>query len=105
MSHHGNNNNFEWSENQLEAFKSNDAEKFAQQIREASRLKPGLGATNEYPNGKLNEDDMGGIKFGCTVHEGKVILNFGEKPVSWIGFTKEEANELGQYLIQKASEI
>lgn len=63
----------------------------------------GLGPTKYFPDGKLNKDDEGEIRIAITAHEDKVIIDFGSK-VTWIGFTKEQAIEIGNLLIQKASE-
>lgn len=63
-----------------------------------------IGATGVYPNGKLNEDDEGQLRFAMTVHDGVVILDFG-KQIHWLGLPKEEAMKLGQMLIDKANQI
>ncbi len=58
-----------------------------------------FGATNKYPEGKLNETDEGEIQLGVT-HDpkiGKVIINFG-KPVAWIGFSGAQAMDLARSL-------
>lgn len=68
---------------------------------EANRL--GLGASGKFPQGFLNEDDEGEIKIAITTDGEKVIIAFG-KEVSWIGFTKEQAVEIGNLLIQKGTE-
>lgn len=62
---------------------------------------PDLGATGKYPDGKLNDDDQGEIKIGVTVKDNKVVLAFG-KHVEWIGFTREQAIQIGQTLIDRA---
>lgn len=63
-----------------------------------------LGATNQFPEGKLTEQDQGEIRVAVGSHEGKVIMNFG-KPISWIGFTKEQAREIGTLLIRRSEEV
>lgn len=63
---------------------------------------PNLGATGKFPDGKLNDDDEGEIQIGLTEKDGVVVLDFG-KPVSWVGFSKEQAKEIGQMLIDKAN--
>ena len=103
MSHHGNDMpNFLQEYGKM--FKNKNPNFLADALLQVNKEEK-LGATNEFPAGKLDENDEGGIKFGCAIHEGKLILNFGEKPIKWIGFKKEEAKDLGEYLIQKASEI
>lgn len=64
----------------------------------------GLGATGNFPEGHLNKDDEGEIKFAIGVNKGKIILNFG-KPIAWIGMTKEQAESLGKILIAKSNLI
>ena len=72
--------------------------------REAEKLK--LGATGEYPRGKLNDDDEGEIVMGIAADpkNGVVVMNFG-KPTSWIGFTGEQAEQIAQSLSEKALEL
>lgn len=65
---------------------------------------PELGSTGRFPNGKLNNEDQGEIKIGVTISEEKVILAFG-KPVEWIGFTREQAIQIGQTLIDRARQV
>jgi hypothetical protein len=65
---------------------------------------PELGATGRFPDGKLNAQDQGEIKIGVTVSDEKVVLAFG-KPVEWIGFTREQAIQIGQTLIDRARQI
>jgi hypothetical protein len=63
-----------------------------------------LGATGEFPDGKISEDDEGELRMAVAVHEGNVILDFG-KNISWIGLPPEQAKHLGQLLIQKAKDL
>lgn len=60
-----------------------------------------LGATGEYPDGKINQQDKGEIAVGIAVHEGKLIMDFGAEPVHWGGLTKKEAIELVKHLNNK----
>lgn len=46
---------------------------------------PKLGATHRFP-------------------EGKLIISFGDKPISWVGLTKEQAKDFAQLLIKRASQ-
>lgn len=64
----------------------------------------GFGATNKFPDGKINEQDQGEILFGITVKDNTVVMSFG-KSVEWIGFTREEAIQVGQNLIDRARQI
>lgn len=63
-----------------------------------------LGATGKFPDGKLNNDDQGEIKIGVTVTDERVVIAFG-KPVDWVGFTREQAIQIGQTLIERARQV
>jgi len=66
--------------------------------------KPKLGATGDFPLGKMNNDDEGGLKLGVTHTKdpAMVILNFGT-PVAWLGLTPKQARSLGLLLIKRAA--
>ena len=64
----------------------------------------GLGATGEFPEGKLVPNDEGEIQFGVTTYEGKVVIEFG-KSVHWLGMTPKQAQELAHSLWGHAYEI
>ena len=111
MAHHGTeDSNFDRSE--LEQFN----EKFKDMMNQNNSslsdhlkmvnesYKEGLGATKKFPEGQLNSNDEGEIKVGLTIYNEKLIMNFGKK-IMWIGFTKEQAEELGKYLIKKSKEL
>lgn len=55
----------------------------------------------EYPDGKLNADDEGGIAMVVKHENGRVILAF-PKPVAWVGFTADEAIGLAELLVEHA---
>lgn len=63
-----------------------------------------LGATNKFPQGKLNKDDEGELRMAVFERNGKIIIDFG-KDLNWIGFGKEEAQSLGELLINKAKNL
>ncbi len=65
---------------------------------------PRLGGTGNYPDGKINKNDEGEIRFGVANVDGKVILNFG-KPVAWVGMNPDDARRLADMLIKKANEL
>lgn len=67
-------------------------------------LKPALGATGKFPEGKLTEDDEGEIHMGVIVKDNKVILAFG-KPVAWVGMTRVQAINLADLLKRRAMEL
>lgn len=85
MSHHSGNN-----------FYDKDTHDFFKNLK--------LGATGRFPDGKLDANDEGELRIGVTVKDEKVVLAFG-KPVEWIGFTREQAIQLGQNLIDRARQI
>jgi hypothetical protein len=58
-----------------------------------------LGATGQFPEGKLGGEDEGEIRLAVGVHEGNVVVNFG-KPVAWIGFSPQQARELAESIRQ-----
>jgi hypothetical protein len=67
-------------------------------------LQPVPGPTGEYPMGKLNAEDSGGLKIGISI-EGKIVrLDFGV-PVHWIGLDPATARGLGNRLIRRADLI
>ena len=60
-----------------------------------------LGATGQFPHGKMSAADEGAIMFKVDEDGGNVVLDFGT-PVVWMGMTAEQAVALGQLLIAKA---
>lgn len=61
-----------------------------------------FGPTGDYPMGKLNPDDQGGIQIGITHDEtGTVIINFGTE-VKWIGMPPDIASQLAQHILYHA---
>ena len=57
----------------------------------------------EYPDGKLDATDQGGIAVGFSSDPGVVKMHF-PKPVAWIGFTPDQAIAMAESLIQHARE-
>ena len=62
------------------------------------------GATGDFPRGKLNADDEGGLRMAVGVRDKTVVLDFGS-PVVWIGLPKAEALALAATLIKHAESI
>lgn len=52
-----------------------------------------LGATGEFPSGKLSPSDEGEFRYRVGSTAGKVLLDFG-KPITWVGFDPEQADQL-----------
>jgi len=62
-----------------------------------------LGATGQFPEGKLTPEDEGEIRIAITSINGKVVIDFG-KPIAWIGFTREQAKQIAETLLEKANQ-
>jgi hypothetical protein len=60
--------------------------------------------SENYPRGKLCNDDEGELVLRICVQDKTVILDFG-KPVKWLGFSKQDALNLAETLIKRANEI
>lgn len=65
-----------------------------------------LGATGEFPKGKLCDTDEGGINvaIGTNKDNNRIIIVFGE-PTSWIGMTKKEAVKLANDLLKRSEDL
>jgi hypothetical protein len=76
----------------------------ANKINEALKEKKiTIGATGSFPDGKLTDGDEGEIKIEITQVDGRVVMNFG-KPITWIGFTLEQAVQIAESLIKHSNE-
>lgn len=62
-----------------------------------------LGATGQFPEGKLNEEDEGELRLavGADLDNKKVIIDFG-KLVAWIALSPKDARQLAE-VIRKTS--
>lgn len=63
-----------------------------------------LGATGEFPQGKLTEQDEGEIRMAVGAANGKVVIDFGQ-PTAWVGMDPLQARELAASLMEKALQI
>ena len=65
-----------------------------------------LGATGNFPEGKICKDDEGEIRLAITAVKEKnvVLVEFG-KPVKWLGLPKEEALGLADLLKKHAEKL
>ncbi len=63
-----------------------------------------LGATKQFPQGKIDPTDEGEIRLAIGHKDGKVIVDFGTKVV-WIGFDPKQARELAATIIKHADEV
>ena len=55
----------------------------------------------EFPDGKLNAQDEGGLAMAVGIEEGGVRLQF-PKPVAWVAMTPDEAIGLAESLVKNA---
>ncbi len=67
-------------------------------------MKQKLGATGNFPEGKLTKDDQGELAIGLSVDQGKLVINFG-KPVHWLAFGPQKAIEFANAIIEAARRI
>jgi len=58
------------------------------------------GATGNFPKGKLCEDDQGELNMRFSIKDNILIINFGEKPVQWIGLDKQGIKEVITRLLE-----
>lgn len=65
-----------------------------------------LGASGEFPSGKLNEADESELTLAISSDKtaGKVLVQFG-KSIKWIGMDAVQARGLAALLINKANEL
>jgi hypothetical protein len=59
---------------------------------------------DQYPRGKLSDDDLGETTIAITVKDKTLIIAF-TKPMDWIGMDKETALAIGNQIIKRANEI
>lgn len=62
-----------------------------------------FGATGEFPEGKLNDDDEGSLNVGIAYDKqtGIVHIEFG-KPVAWLGLSPSQAIEFAKSIMKNA---
>ena len=63
-----------------------------------------LGATGQFPQGKLNPDDEGELTFAVGVENGQVAIAFGA-PVAWIALGPDQALAFASSIIGHAMAI
>ena len=62
-----------------------------------------LGATGQFPEGKVTKEDEGEIRLAIGSKTGTVFIEFG-KPVAWIGFTPQQAKQIALTLLDHAEQ-
>ena len=55
----------------------------------------------QFPRGKINPTDEGVLHIAVFEQHGEVVLDFG-KMISWIGMAPDQAEQIGQMLIERA---
>jgi hypothetical protein len=61
-----------------------------------------LGPLGDFPEDQLTAEDSGALRLAITTYQGRVIIDFGEDPVAWIGMPPDVAEELAASLIEYA---
>jgi len=62
-----------------------------------------IGATGEFPDGKLTPQDEGAIQVAVISEKGAVRINFG-KPITWLGMPAKDAIGFASLVIKHAIE-
>ncbi len=57
--------------------------------------------SDQYPEGKLNENDEGATQIALGIDNGNVVLIF-TKPITWIGGDPDWADQLADAIKEKA---
>jgi hypothetical protein len=63
-----------------------------------------IGKTNDFPRGKFNGSDEGGLQSAIAVQDKTVIVAFGTS-VEWIGMDKDTAIAVANGILEKANAI
>jgi hypothetical protein len=58
-----------------------------------------------FPRGRLSADDNGELSILVGVKDGTVIIDFGGRPVTWLGMGYEQAKEFALLIARRAEEI
>lgn len=58
----------------------------------------------QFPDGKLNEEDEGVIQTGIGIEKGRVMIVW-PKPITWIAYSPDEADEFADTIKEKAAAI
>jgi hypothetical protein len=60
-----------------------------------------LGATGDFPEGKLNQDDEGGLVMKISTEGGNVRVDFGTQ-VAWFALPPDAAIDMAKAIIAQA---
>lgn len=67
-------------------------------------MKNKIGKTGIFREGKLNQQDEGGINIAIFEEKGKVIINFGTQ-LRWLGMTPSEAIAIADGIRERAEKL
>ena len=70
----------------------------------SERLAEKLGATGQFPEGKLTKHDEGELAFAVFTKDGKVVVDFNTE-VTWFGMNPDQAIALAELLVKHAGKI
>lgn len=59
------------------------------------------GPTGDFPSGRLNETDEGGLAIAISEERGHVRLDFG-KPTAWIAMSPDQALAFASAIVNRA---
>jgi hypothetical protein len=68
------------------------------------QMKRPIGPTGDFPRGRLNRQDEGGLRIALHIERGNVRLSFGKK-IAWFAMPKATALMLAELIKQKAMEL
>ena len=65
-----------------------------------------LGKTGEFPEGKISDDDEGGIRIGIAAdRDANVVrIDLGD-PVAWLAWPPDPARQFAIAILRKAAEL
>jgi hypothetical protein len=67
-----------------------------------NRANLNLGATGQFPRGKFRHDDKGQLRCAIGTNGATVIVDFGDKPITYLAMTADQAREFAKSLLDKA---
>ena len=62
------------------------------------------GPTGDFPDGKLNKQDEGGLNMAIKTQNGRVVVDFG-KQLSWLAMPPEIARGFANLLLRAAEGV
>lgn len=63
-----------------------------------------IGPMNEFPRGKLNDDDHGALRIAIGLEKDCVMIKFGI-PTEWIAMPKANAIDFANTIIKQANKL